>query len=66
MWVASRRGSVGTYLSGVVICVDMSTEFYLKQWNAQLTVVRDSGGNVTGVIAHQNGTDHEWPKLATP
>jgi len=42
------------------------TELYLKQWNAQLTVVRDSSGKVTGVISHQNGTDREWPKLETP
>lgn len=43
-----------------------STELYLKQWNAQLTVVRDTSGKVTGMISHQNGTDHEWPKLETP
>jgi hypothetical protein len=42
------------------------TEFYLKQWNAQLTVIKDGSGKVTGVISHQNGANHEWPKLATP
>jgi hypothetical protein len=43
-----------------------ASELYLKQWNAQLTVVRDTDGRVTGVISHQNGKDQIWPKLSKP
>jgi CubicO group peptidase (beta-lactamase class C family) len=43
-----------------------ATELYLKQWDAQLTFVKDPSGKVTSVISHQNGKDHEWPKIGKP
>jgi hypothetical protein len=42
------------------------TELYLEQWNAKLTVVKDTSGKVTGMVSHQNGGNHEWPKLEKP
>lgn len=41
-------------------------ELYLKQYDVQVRIIRDSGGRVTGVISHQNGRDHEWPKVEKP
>jgi hypothetical protein len=39
------------------------TELYLRQWDAQLTVVKNPSVKVTSVISHQNGKDREWPKM---
>jgi CubicO group peptidase (beta-lactamase class C family) len=39
------------------------TEFYLKQWNAQITVIKDKDGKVTGVISNRRGEKQELPKL---
>jgi CubicO group peptidase (beta-lactamase class C family) len=42
------------------------TELYLKQMNVRVTVVKDASGRITGVVSHENGADHQWPKLAGP
>ena len=39
------------------------SELYLKQWNAQFTILKDAAGHVTGVISHQNGQDRQWPRV---
>jgi len=39
------------------------TEFFLRQVNAQLTLVKDANGRVKSLILHQGGQEYEWPKL---
>jgi CubicO group peptidase (beta-lactamase class C family) len=43
-----------------------ASDLFLKQFNVQLTFVRDARGRVTGVISHQEGKDQNWPKLDKP
>jgi CubicO group peptidase (beta-lactamase class C family) len=43
-----------------------ATEFFVKQWNAQMTVVRDESGRATSLIWHQNGKDEPWLKATKP
>ena len=63
------RDSLYTQLTGqpkLELGATSATELYLKQWDAQLTFVKDPSGKVTSVISHQNGKDHEWPKIGKP
>jgi hypothetical protein len=41
-------------------------DLYVKQRNAQLTVVRDESGRVTSLVWHQNGKDQPWLKATKP
>jgi serine-type D-Ala-D-Ala carboxypeptidase/endopeptidase len=43
-----------------------ATELYVKQWNAQLSVVRDESGRVMSLVWHQNGKDEPWLKATKP
>lgn len=69
MTISREAGRLFTQLAGqpkFELGALSSTELYLKQWNAQFTVIRDTSGKVTGMVVHQNGMNHEWPKLETP
>jgi hypothetical protein len=69
MTISREAGRLFTQLAGqpkFELGALSGTELYLKQWNAQFTVVRDTSGKVTGMVVHQNGMNHEWPKLETP
>ena len=42
------------------------TEFFVKEVNVQLTLVKDTNGNVTKLIRHQNGKTQEFLKVKPP
>jgi hypothetical protein len=68
MTISRDAGRLYTQLTGqprFELGASSAAELYLKQWNAQLTVVRDADGHVTGVVSHKNGKDLEWPKPGT-
>ncbi len=69
MTISRDAGRLYTQLTGqpkFELGARSDTEFFLRQWNAQLSFIKDQSGKVTGVISHQNGQEHNWPRLATP
>ncbi len=69
MTISREAGHLYSQLTGqpkFELGASSPADFYLKQFNAQLTVVQDARGRVTGVVSHQNGMDHEWPKTGKP
>jgi D-alanyl-D-alanine-carboxypeptidase/D-alanyl-D-alanine-endopeptidase len=42
---------------------ESETEFFLKEVDAQVSIVRDPSGAVTGVVLHQNGQNSPAPKI---
>jgi hypothetical protein len=65
MTISLDSGILYTRLGGqprLELGATSGTELYLRQWDARLTVEKDAAGNVTGVVSHQNGMDHRWPR----
>ncbi len=69
MTISRDAGRLYTQIAGqprFELGAQSDTEFFLRQWDAQLTFIKDKNSKVTGVVSHQNGKDHEWPKLVNP
>jgi hypothetical protein len=69
MTISRDAGRLYTQITGqpkLELGARSGTEFFLRQWDAQLSFLTDKNGKVTGVISHQNGQDHAWPRLAAP
>jgi hypothetical protein len=69
MTISREEGRLYTQIVGqprFELGAQSDTEVFLRQWDAQLTFIKDKSGKVTGVVSHQNGKDHTWPKMVNP
>jgi len=59
-------GALMTQATGqgpIRIWPETPADFFVKEFDAQITFVRDATGRVTSLVLHQNGQSHEAPRV---